>query len=384
MKCKKVVHIITRFILGGADENTLITCNIQAENGLEVFLFVGKEHSQLMLDKLSNKVKLIVVNEMVRDISPLEDTKAFIRLCRLIREIQPDIVHTHESKAGILGRLTAPLVSSKVRFIHGVHIIPFMNTDSKLRYFLYLYLEKLAALFTDAFISVSPALERIINDAKLTKHKKSYVIYSGMDIDEFKNAQPINSEQAAKQLGLKYDVYKNAFKLVMSGTLESRKRVDLGIEAVKKLKDCGINVFLTICGDGNELRNLTNLANSLGVENQVFFAGYTTGIAQIISSADIGLHCSKHEGLPRVLIQYIASGKPIITTKLPGVEIIVNKNGYILESENLVEEIAEKIAKLYYDDALREATKIAAKTMSLEKWDQNIMVSEINKVYEEF
>lgn len=384
MKCKKVVHIITRFILGGADENTLLTCNIQAENGLEVFLFVGREHSQLMLDKLSTKVKLIVVNEMVRDISPFKDIKAFIHLCRLIREIQPDIVHTHESKAGILGRLTAPLVSSNVSFIHGVHIIPFMNTDSKLRYFLYLYLEKLAALFTDAFISVSPALERTINDAQLTKHKKSYVIYSGMDIDEFKNAQPINSEQAAKQLGPKYDLYKNAFKLVMSGTLESRKRVDLGIEAVKKLKDCGINVFLTICGDGNELRNLTNLANNLGVENQVFFAGYTTEIAQIISSADIGLHCSKHEGLPRVLIQYIASGKPIITTKLPGVEIIVNKNGYILETENLVEEIAEKISKLYYDDALLIATKIAAKTMSLEKWDQNKMVSEINKVYEGF
>ena len=106
---KKICHVITRFINGGAEENTMLTCNYSIKLGDNVTLIIGKETNKEILYKLSKKIKVIKINNLVRDIDPIKDILAFFEIKRIFNKLKPDIVHTHESKAGILGRIAAKI-----------------------------------------------------------------------------------------------------------------------------------------------------------------------------------------------------------------------------------------------------------------------------------
>lgn len=383
----KIVHIITRFILGGADENTLITCNIQAENGHEVHLMVGYEWSSEMRERLHPKVKFVVVQNMKREITFFKDVKSYFYILAYLRQVCPNIVHTHESKAGILGRFTAPFLRAKSKYVHGVHIIPFMNVSSRFQFQLYFWLEKAASYLTDSFISVSPALEKTMLDTKIAKKKNSFVVFSGMPLKTFRDKNIIDDSEIAKFLqgGRKPSEISNSFKIIMTGTLEKRKRVELGIKAVKELTDRGIDVTLIVCGGGAEEKMLKRLASGIGVGDRILFIGYTSKISQFIQKSDLGLHCSNHEGLPRVIVQYIAAGKPVLSTDLPGVDQIVkhNSNGFLLTSSDLVTEIADRVQELHSDNKRYKCFCRASNRTDLTLWDEEIMVSRIEKIYRE-
>ena len=157
MKKKKIVHIITRLINGGADENTVISCNYSASIGNEVFLIIGPYNDKEIIDKLNKKVNLIVVNNLIRSINPYKDLLALMLIRKMIKKLSPDIVHTHTSKAGIIGRIAAWL-SGVPLIVHTVHILPFVNVNLILK-FLYLLLEKMVSYITDKYINVSAGMK---------------------------------------------------------------------------------------------------------------------------------------------------------------------------------------------------------------------------------
>jgi len=138
---KHICHIITRFLNGGAEENTLLTCNYSAEIGDKVTLIIGSDYDKEILCKLDKRVKLIKVNTLLRDISLFKDFSTLFKLIKILKKINPDIVHTHESKAGIIGRLSARLINIKL-IIHTVHILPFTNVNVFKAKF-YIFLEKI-------------------------------------------------------------------------------------------------------------------------------------------------------------------------------------------------------------------------------------------------
>ena len=149
----KVLHAITRFICGGADENTLFTVNGLDKERYEVHLMIGNTYEETMIKRLKKDVNLIKITDMVREISPLQDLKALLAMYRIIRSEKYDIMHTHTSKAGFLGRMAAHMGGTS-HIVHGVHTIPFADVLQPRYNRFFLFLEKFAARFTHVFISV--------------------------------------------------------------------------------------------------------------------------------------------------------------------------------------------------------------------------------------
>ena len=119
MKKKNIIHIITRLLNGGADENTVFTCNHSVTIGDEVTLIIGKEQNEEIISKIDSRVRLVVVDDLIIEISPIKDLVALFKIKKIIKQISPDIVHTHTSKAGVVGRLAAWLSGTNL-IIHTI------------------------------------------------------------------------------------------------------------------------------------------------------------------------------------------------------------------------------------------------------------------------
>lgn len=376
----KIVHVITRFILGGADENTMYTCNGQAEAGHEVFLVVGRQWDQTMRDRLDSRVNFVCVDSLVREIEPVRDLRCLVSLSMFYRRVKPDIIHTHESKAGIIGRMASFLAPKSCRVVHGVHIVPF-EAESGLKKYLYLYLERVCSFFTHHYISVSAALQRIMIENRVGSSENHSVIPSGMDIFKYRNAIPFSVNELAERTGLSNSDLEGSKILLVSGTLEPRKRVDKLISMVASLNARSVNAVLVVCGGGTCMADLVDLSRKLGVQSQVVFIGYTSELERYIASADVCCHAAEHEGLPRVVIQYVAAQKPVVVSMLPGIEVVVKdgENGFVVESsdfslfESRVLEILENNNK--FNGFVSEVD------VPIENWGAEHMVSQINEIY---
>src|SRR5262245_23134565 len=195
-----ICHIITRLIIGGAQENTLLTCRGLCERGHTVSLIVGPDAGPegSMLDEAKKQgFAVYVARRLRRAIRPFEDLRARGELRRLIEQIQPDVVHTHSSKAGILGRLAAR--DTKVLLIlHTVHGASFNRTQRRVVSGLYQSLERWCAGFTDHFISVADAMTRQMLAAGIGRPSQYTTIYSGMNTEWF---DPSRYDRAAVRAG---------------------------------------------------------------------------------------------------------------------------------------------------------------------------------------
>ena len=186
MKKKSIIHIITRLINGGADENTVLTCNYSVALGNKVTLIIGAANDKEILSKVDKRVNLIKLKHLIRSINPIKDILALIQIKLLIKKLSPDIVHTHTSKAGVLGRIAAWL-SGIPLIVHSVHILPFVNVNFVPKA-IYLIIEKLIEKITHKYINVSSGMMDIAIKYKIGSPSKHSVIYSAFDTYKFKNA----------------------------------------------------------------------------------------------------------------------------------------------------------------------------------------------------
>jgi glycosyltransferase involved in cell wall biosynthesis len=195
----KVVHIITRLILGGAQENTLITCKELAARGHDVTLITGPAlgpEGELFEQTKNQKYKTIIIDKLRRQINPFYDIPAYCELKKILNEIQPDIVHTHSAKAGILGRLAADKLktkNSKLKTIHGVHGLSFHEYQNPLLNKFYIAVEKAVAKKTDAFICVADAMTEKSLAVGIGKQEQYTTAYSAIEEEQYLN--PISQEQ---------------------------------------------------------------------------------------------------------------------------------------------------------------------------------------------
>ncbi|MDQ3139323.1 MAG: glycosyltransferase [Pseudomonadota bacterium] len=365
----KIVHIITRFIRGGADENTLLTVNGQARHGHAVELIVG-DHHPAIIAALDPHVTLRFEPTLVRAIRPLSDLRCLFRLLAHLRRARPDVVHSHESKAGIIGRVAAWMAGVPI-VVHGVHILPFLGV-SRAQAALYLRLEKCVAPMTDAFVDVSEGMRDTCLGHGLGHAGNHFVVASGMDGARFRNAAPVANlpGDAAAVTGL------------MAGTLEPRKRIAELISAMAEHRQSAVNWRLLIAGHGAQQRALEQLIPKLGLEEKIFLLGHRDDLDQLIASADICIHAARNEGLPRVLVQYVLGGRAVLVAALPGIERVVHAdgNGVIVASDDIVGLAANFLALA--DDGDRRARMAAASAaIDLSAWEADRMVNAIDAIY---
>lgn len=373
----KIFHTITRFVRGGADENTLYSCNLQAEDGHEVMLAYGRENHSGILDQLHPAVHKVEIGSMVRAISPIDDLRALSEMTELVRKFAPDVVHTHTSKAGLLGRIAGKRVGVPA-IIHGVHILPFIGTGAA-QAFVFRGIERWIAKDTDYFIDVSEGMKAASIENGVGSEENHIVIPSGMKVAKFTEAEPFTPEQVAEELGLESPPAK---LIVSAAVLEPRKRHVEFLDALAKVVERVPGVHFAVTGAGPLADAVMNRARALQIADRVHLLGFRTDVERWMATADVCTLASEREGLPRTVIQYVMCGKPVVATDLPGIDAVLEHgvNGYVAPTPVAM---AEPLIALLSDDALREKFAAASRAKDLSPWDARAMVDGIARVYDD-
>jgi glycosyltransferase involved in cell wall biosynthesis len=382
----KIVHIITRLILGGAQENTLITCKVLAQRGYDVTLVTGPAlgpEGELFDQAQGQDYKVVVIDRLRRAINPFNDTVSYSQIKKLLRRLQPDIVHTHSAKAGILGRFAGYKLKtqhSKLKIVHTIHGLAFHPYQSEALNRFYIAVEKSAAKRTDFFISVADAMTAQSTAMGIGKPEQYVTAYSAIDEDDF--LEPI-SQVRRIEFRRKYGISEDAIVLVTVARLFMLKGHEYIIESAKKLSKRFEKCVWLFVGGGNLSEHYKEQARELGLADRIKFTGLLppSMIPLAIQSSDMLVHCSLREGLARTLPQAMLCGRPAISFDVDGAREVVNENtGRLIEPKN-VEQLINACAELMQDKDLREKLGRAGKESVEKKFAPDTMVDTIEAVY---
>ena len=384
----KVVHIITRLILGGAQENTLITCKLLAQRGHDVTLITGPAigpEGELFNQTKGQDYKVITVNKLIRAICPLNDTLSYFQIKKLLRQLQPDIVHTHSTKAGILGRFAGYSLKGKwaenlPAVVHTIHGLAFHRYQSQWLNKFYIAIEKSAAKRTDFFISVANAMTAQATAVGIGRPEQFITAYSAIEEDGF--LEPI-SEEHKRNFRRKYEIDEDSIVLVTIARLFMLKGHEYIIESAKQLSKRFENCIWLFIGDGNLSEHFKQQVCQLGLAEKVKFTGLLppSQIPLAIQSSDILVHCSLREGLARTLPQAMLCGRPAVSFDVDGAREVVNENtGRLIEPKN-VEQLTKACAELIKDEDLRKKLGENGRESVKEKFAPETMVDTIEAVY---
>ncbi len=378
----RVLHIITRMIVGGAQENTLLSVvGLDAMPEYEVTFLSGidKGREGELLTQARETTRLIVLPEMGRSINPIFDLVTFWKLYKLIKAGRYHIVHTHASKAGVLGRLAAWLAGTPI-IVHTLHSLVFHDYQPWIVNRTWWLAKKICAPVTDFFISVSEVISEKAIDAGIAKPEKFRTIYSGMELDWFLNAK-FDAEKVRKEFGIPLDV-PVVGKIARLFPLKGHDQLmDAAPEIVKRIP----NVRFFLIGDGILLEHLQERAKEYGIFDNFVFAGLIdrTRIPEMISAMDVVVHTSLREGLARVLPQALAMGKPCVSFDIDGArEVVINdKTGYLVEAFDSVG-LADGVVRLLENEELRRQFGENGRRHVDPNFRAEKMVTDISEVYQ--
>ncbi|MCP4258205.1 MAG: glycosyltransferase family 4 protein [Planctomycetes bacterium] len=384
----KIVHIITRLILGGAQENTLITCKLLAQRGHDVTLITGPAigpEGELFNQTRGQDYKVITIDRLRRAICFWNDTSSYLQIKKLIHQLQPDIIHTHSAKAGILGRFAGHSLKGKwadnlPAIVHTIHGLAFHPYQSQWLNKFYIAAEKSAAKRTDFFISVADAMTKQTTAAGIGRPEQFVTAYSAIEEDDF--LEPISQEQK-KDFRQKYGISENSVVLVTIARLFMLKGHKYIIESAKQLSKRFEKCVWLFVGDGNLSEHFKQQVLQLGLSGKVKFTGLLPPdqIPLAIKSSDILVHCSLREGLARTLPQAMLCGRPAISFDVDGAKEVVNENtGQLIEPKN-IEQLTKACAELIEDEDLRQKLGENGRDSVKEKFAPETMVDTIEAVY---
>ncbi len=378
----KVAHIIARMITGGADENTLFTMEGLDKNKYELDLITGEEFDESILNKAKNNhFDIIQIKGLKWKLNFLHDPIVLLKLIKLLKKKRYDIVHTHTTKAGILGRIAA-YISGVPIIVHGLHGSTFQAFNSGLLNWLLFLFERLTSRFTYAYISVSGVLSEKYIENGIGKKDNHYTVYSGMELTTFYHARDkINYKEKYEELGI------NAGDFLIGNVarLETRKGHQFLLDAfrnvVEEQKDG--HVKLLIIGEGNKRKYLENYVKELNLGDKVIFTGYREEVEELMALMDIFVLTSLREGLPRVLVQAAAVGMPSVAFNVDGVPEIIkdNFNGFLVKVKD-VEQLENRIVKYMNNKELVLLHGRNGREFIENKWSMKGMVDRIDKIYQ--
>jgi len=373
----KVLHIHTRGIIGGSGTNTLLSMLGLPKETYEPELAYGCKGS-LIEEVKRNNLTTNKIPHLKNEINIFYDFFALVELILLMRKNDYSIVHTHNSKAGILGRVAANICRVPI-IIHTQHSCVFkygtLNCFQKNFFFL---LEMLAAKFTDKIIYISQTLRQEFINNKIGSDDKSVSIYSGIEIEKFK--VKIDAFKKRNQLGFK----SNDFLVGIVSRLEEGKGNEFVIKSIPKIIEKISNIKFIFVGDGPLRDNLEMLAESLGVAEKTMFLGLRDDVSDLLQIFDIVCLASLYEGMGRVLLEAQAAGRPVVATKVGGiVDIVAENKTAILVAPRDVDALTSAIIRLINDENLRNKMSAAAEEFVDYRFSSKKMVEDIISVYEE-
>ncbi len=367
-----MLHVITRLELGGAQHNTLYTVGHLNPAEFQPALAWGP--GDLLDRDVPRDLERFEVPELQRAVRPSHDLRALRRLREVIRGYRPHLIHTHSSKAGVLGRAAARI--ERVPAIHSIHGFGFTPTQPAVVRGVFLALERLAARWTDGFIAVSHANAREGVALGLFSADKVRVIRSGIDLERY--AAP---RQPPGELAQSLGVPANATLVVQVGNFKPQKAPLDFVEMAARVAAEVPSAWFLMVGDGVLRPAAEALAHRLGIDNRLVCAGWRDDVAEIVNAARVVTLTSRHEGLPRALVEARASGVPVVATAVDGTpEIVLDGVTGVLVRPGDVSALSEAVARLLTDDELH-ARLAAASRRGLEEFDIDTMVRQQEELY---
>jgi len=375
----RICHVITRLILGGAQENTILTCEGLRARGHEVTLVTGPPlgpEGELVGRARAGGYDVIVIEELRREIHPLRDRAAFRRLVSLLGELRPDVMHSHSSKAGILARKAAARVGG-MKIVHTIHGLPFHRYERWWRNAIYILLERRAARRSDAIISVADAMTSEALAAGVGRSELYTTIYSGMEVEPFLHRPgPADELRAAMGLG------ERAILVTQVSRLAELKGHEYIMDAASRIAD--ERVHFCFVGDGRLRGDIEARIGRLGLGERFHLTGLLPPeqIPAVMHASDIVVHCSLREGLARAIPQAMLAGRPVVSFDVGGArEVVDSQTGILLPAKDTVG-LQLAIETLASSEDLRTRLGAAGRRRCLRRFDHKLMVDRIEKLYE--
>lgn len=383
----RVLRIINRFNLGGPTYNAAYLSKYMPEN--YETLLVGGAHSESEEDSLHITQQLgiepIIIPEMKREISPKDDHLAYKKILQLIDWFKPDIIHTHASKAGALGRL-AGIRSRTPIIVHTFHGHVFHSYFNKVKTQAYISIERKLAQKSDAIIAISPLQKNeLVNDFAIAAESKINIVPLGFDLSRFKERQ----DEKRKTFRSNYKIDEDVVAIGIIGRLVQIKNhllfIELASEALKRTKK---KIHFFIIGDGELMNDLLDRARELNLLskddlNKITFTSWIKEIDIAIAGLDIVVMTSNNEGTPVSLIEAQAGERAIVSTEVGGIkDIIVPGVTALISPKEDLEKLLENLLILVEDDEKRKEMGRLGYLFVKEKFTYERLANDMDKLYQ--
>lgn len=377
----KIVHIITRLIVGGAQENTLLSCEGQHARGHDVTLITGPAigpEGSLLERARSSGYRVEVIDEMRRAIHPLRDWRVYRKLIHRLREIDPDVVHTHSSKAGIIGRWAAHKAGCRF-IVHTIHGLAFTASTNRLVNKVYEKLERDVAPVTHKIVCVADAMRDQSLAAKIGRPEQYVTVYSGMDTAPFLSP-PVPRDVVRAELGLRESDVAVGTIARLFDLKGHDDLLDLAPALCAKFPQLK---FLWV-GDGSLRAQFEARIAAMNLKDRFILTGLVppTKIPQLTNAMDILVHPSRREGLARALPQGQLAGCPVITYDIDGNRegLIDGQTGFCLPPFD-VTQLRDSLSMLLNDPQKRRTMGDRGRKFAVSRFDTKVMIDGLERVY---
>lgn len=372
----KICHVITRLIVGGAQENTVATCIGLRERGYDVDLVIGPQtgpEGSLYEQARSANVPIIVVDSLRRAPHPLLDALACGQLRDLFARQGYDIVHTHSGKAGFVGRLAAKLAGVPI-VVHTIHGPSFYPQQNPVGNWLFTWAEQLAGEWTTQFVSVAEAMTERYLAAGIGTPSRYVTIHSGMDVAAFERAEPAQIPGIGPA-----DVVVGKM-----ARLFRLKGHEFLFEAAPRIVAAVPNVKFLLVGDGIYRQRFERQADRLGLGERFIFTGLVAPreVPRYVARMNVLVHLSLREGLPRALPQALACGKPVVAFDVDGArEVCVDgQTGFLVRAGD-AGGLADAVIRLLRDANLAARMGAQGRQLVREQFSERRMVQQLDELY---
>ncbi|WP_353635039.1 glycosyltransferase family 4 protein [Halobacterium sp. NMX12-1] len=362
----RVFHLITRLLKGGAEAKTIATVQ-----GLDDYAFTvgyGAEYDQEQVDLLERDGIETKRFPLIRHYNPVTTVPAVLSLAQYLRRENFDIVHTHSTEAGIIGRFAAALAGVP-NVVHTVHGVPFADDRSDSLNRFVLACERQAATYTDRIVTNADVIADDYLERGIGRPEQYTTVYSGVDLDAFADAQPADDLPGERP------------RVVMVGRLADGKGHEVLLDAVESLGDFQGSVC--IVGDGPLYGSLVAAVEDRGLAEDVFLTGFRDDIPRVLAASDVLVLPSFREGTPRVITEAMASGLPVVATDIAGIpeQVEDGENGYLIPTGDS-DALADRLERLLADEELREQMGVRGLKRA-DRFSVATMVDELDEVYQE-
>ena len=374
---RKVFHIITKLELGGAQKVTLMTLERLPRDRYELGLITGPEGILVgWANQIPDLTRFWIPN-FVREVRPIQDSITLLKLWRLFRRERPDIVHTHSSKAGILGRLAARLAGVPVIF-HTYHGFGFNDFQPRLIKTLYIWLERLTGRVTDQTVIVSYANAKRAEDSGIVRNNDWILCRAAISLEQFMQPGPRRTKLR------EWNVPENRVVAGMVACFKPQKSpLDFVEVASRVLKETD-RVHFIMAGDGELRPAIEARIRDLGISSHITLLGWQKDMPEVYRNLDVVVLTSLWEGLPCVFSEAMAAGLPIVATQVDGArEAIIDGDNGFLHGPHDVEGMAKSVLKLVENPALREAMGSRGKSR-VSEFDIDTSVRALESAYQKW